>query len=114
MLTAVFLLLGLAGFILAALACLKKGKRAGQYVEVDLSALHAASTCLSTGRGAVDHRMAASNGEASLEKWQEMKQTWMQYYSRCQEKAIVKQRAMLFWTRTLALCAALCFVGIVL
>ncbi len=114
----VFVFLGIAGLIVAALACLSAGKRAHQYVEVPLDALRAASVCLSAGRrAAADGTTATSDKEPTWDekaKWQEMKVLWMQCYAKCQEKALVKQREMRQWARTLALCAALCLVGVFL
>jgi hypothetical protein len=43
-----------------------------------------------------------------------MKIIWMQWYSQCQEKALLKQKATYSWARTMALCAALCLIGVVL
>jgi hypothetical protein len=47
-------------------------------------------------------------------KWQDMKAVWMKWYVQCQEKAIMRRTAMYSWVRTLALCAALCLIGVVL
>ena len=47
-------------------------------------------------------------------KWHEMKATWMEWYARCQEQAILKRKTMYSWARTLALCAVLCLVGVLL
>ena len=38
----------------------------------------------------------------------------MQWYAQCQEKAILKRKAIYSWTRTLAMCAALCLIGVVM
>ena len=43
--------------------------------------------------------------------WDEIRSLWMMWYARCQEKAIVKQKAIYSWARTLALCAVMCMVG---
>jgi hypothetical protein len=116
--TAIFFFLGIAASLVLALVCLRIGKRAGQHIEVDLSALHAASLCLSTGRrAAAGNATTTSDNEPTWDekaKWHEMKVMWMQWYARCQETALLKQKAMLSWARTLALCAALCLMGILL
>ncbi len=106
MFTAAFFFLGIAGFIVAASFCLSIGRRTAQHVEVDLAALRAASAWLSTaGTKPVWDRNA---------KWQEIKATWMGRFARCQETAILKRKAMYSWARTLALCAVLCVVGVLL
>ena len=90
---AVFFFLGVAGFILAATVCLSAGKRAA------------------------DRTTAARGKEPTLNervKWQEMEPIWMVWYAQCRENAIKKQKAIYSWVRTLALCAALCLLGIVL
>jgi hypothetical protein len=109
---AVFYFLGLAAFGLAASFCLSRAKRAGKSVDVDLSALQAASVCLSAGRRGTESTAEPTWDE--IAKWQEMKAIWMQWYAQCREKALLKQEATYSWTRTLALCAALCLVGVVL
>jgi len=118
MFTASFYFLGVAVFVLAASVCLSKGKRAGHCVEVDIDALRAASVCLPTGR-----RAAADSTTATLYKeltwdekarWKDMKAMWMQWYHRCQKNAILKQKAIYSWARTMALCALLCLVGVLL
>jgi hypothetical protein len=100
MFTAAFYFLGMAVFVLAASICLSNGRRAGQHVEVDLADLRVASVgLLTTGR---------------KPSWDEIRALWMKWYARCQEKAIVKQKAIYSWARTLALCAVLCLVGVLL
>jgi hypothetical protein len=118
MFTLVFIFWGMAGFIVAALFCFSARKRASQYAEVDFDALHAASACLSARRGAVaDDTRATRDKEPTCDekaKWREMKVLWMQCYAKCQERALARQREMCCWARTLALCAALCLVGVLL
>jgi hypothetical protein len=117
MFSATFCFLGIAGFIVAALACFSRAKRTGQCVEVDLAALRAASVYLSAGRRAEGGTAATSDQDPTADekvKWKEMKGMWMQWYARCQEKAIVRQKAMYSWARTLALCAALSLIGVFL
>jgi hypothetical protein len=118
MFMATFLFLGIAGLIVAVSACLAIGKRAGRYVEVDLDALSAASICLSAGRRKVaDSTTATGNSEPTQDeksRWREMKMVWMEWYGRCQEKSLLKQKTMYSWARTLALCAVLCVVGVLL
>ena len=47
-------------------------------------------------------------------KWTNVKAMWVRWYDLCQEKAILEQKAMYSWARTMALCALLCLVGVVL
>jgi hypothetical protein len=115
MFIAVFYFLGLAAFVLAASVCLSKARRAGKSVDVDLSALQSASFCLSAlKRGAADGTTDQEPTWDEAAKWQEMKAIWMQWYAQCREKSLLKQEATYSWVRTLALCAALCLVGVVL
>ena len=100
MFSATFYFLGLAGFLIAASACLTRGKRANQHINIDLSDLHAASMGL----------VVAGNKPT----WNEIRSLWMKWYASCQEKAILKQQATYSWARTLALCAALCLIGVLL
>ncbi len=113
-----FFFLGVAVFILAASVCLSKGKRAGCCVEVDLDALRAVSVCLPTERwAATDGARRKMYKELLWDKkvkWTNMKAMWMRWYRLCQEKAMLKQKAMYSWARTMALCALLCLVGVVL
>jgi hypothetical protein len=110
--------LGIAGLLVAALSCLSVGRRARQYAEVDFDTLRAASVCISEGRrAAADGATATTDNEPTQDekaKWQEMKAVWMQCYGRCQEKAILKQKAMCQLASTLALCAMLSLVGVLL
>jgi hypothetical protein len=46
--------------------------------------------------------------------WPEIKALWMEWYERCQEMEAPKQKALCSWGRTMALCAGLCLVGILL
>lgn len=100
MLTATFYFLGVAGFMVAACACLTKGRRVSQHLEVDLTDIKAASVSL---------LMAGKKPT-----WDEMRALWMQWYARCQSKAMLKQQAIYSWARTLVLCAVICIIGIVL
>lgn len=100
MFSATFYFLGVAGFIVAASACLSRGKQVGRRIEVDLSDLHAASVCLVTA--------------GNKPTWDEIRALWIKWYARCQEKAILKQKAIYSWARTLALCAVLCLMGVLL
>jgi hypothetical protein len=113
-----FYFLGLAVCILAASVCLSKGKRASRRVEVDLDVVRAVSVCLPTQRwAAVDGTREKIYKELLWDKkatWTNMKAMWMQWYSLCQEKAVLKQKAMYSWTRTMALCAVLCLIGVLL
>jgi hypothetical protein len=100
MFSATFYFLGLAGFIVAATACLAHGRRVSRHLEVDLNDLRAASVGLLTA--------------GNKPTWDEVRALWMKWYARCQEKAISKQQAVYSWARTLALCAVLCLVGALL
>ena len=97
---ATFYFLGLAAFIVGASACLTMGKRVGRRVEVDLADLRVASVGLLTA--------------GRKPTWDEIRSLWMMWYARCQEKAVVKQKAIYSWARTLALCAVMCIVGALL
>jgi hypothetical protein len=124
MFTASFYFLGLATCILATSVCFSRGKRAGRCVEVELDTLRAASVCLPTGRrvapdGAATMLCTATAIYKGLTwdekaKWTDMKAMWVQWYHRCQEKATLKQKAMYSWARTMALCAMLCLMGVLL
>jgi hypothetical protein len=118
MLTISYYFLGLAVSVLAASVCLAKGRRAGKCVEVELDALRAASICMPTGRREItDDAVAALYKHLSWEekaKWSNIRAMWTRWYSVCQEKAALKQRAIYSWARTLALCALLCLVGVFL
>jgi len=100
MFSVTFYFLGLAGFMVAASACLTMGRRVGQRVEVDLADLHVASVGLLTA--------------GRKPTWEEIRSLWMMWYARCQEKAVAKQKAIYSWARTLALCAVMCIVGALL
>jgi hypothetical protein len=110
--------LGVAVSILAALICLSTGKRAGKCVEVELDTLHAVSVCLPAGRRAsADASTAAMYKDLTWDeklKASDAKTVWVRWYDRCKRKAIEKQKVMFSWTRTLALCAALCLIGVLL
>jgi hypothetical protein len=108
--------LGIAASIVMALTFFRRSKRANTRVEVDLDALRAASICISGGRR-MGEGGAAKPEEPTMnekERWHAIKLIWVECYSRCQEEAIIKQRAMLSWARTCALCAVLCLVGVLL
>jgi len=97
MFSATFYFLALAGFIIAAMACLTHGKRAAQHVELDLNDLRSASMGLVLA--------------GQKPTWNEIRSLWMKWYATCQEKAIQKQKAIYSWARTLSLCAVLCLIG---
>jgi hypothetical protein len=100
MFSATYFFLGLAGFLIAAMACLTRGKRAGQHIELNLDDLRAASM----GLIMAGHKPS----------WNEIRSLWMKWYATCQENAVIKQKAIYSWARTLALCAVLCLVGVLL
>ncbi len=120
MFTASFYCLGLAGFIVAALVCLLRGRHTDQNVAVDLRSLRTAAVCFLAGCRAADRSNSAveegENAAAKHEKakWREMKTLWLQWYAQCQEQAFLKQKALLSWGRTLVICALLCLVGVCL
>jgi hypothetical protein len=118
MLTISCYFLGLAVSILAASVCLAKGRRAGKCVEVELDALRAASICMPTGRREIeDDAIATMYKQLSWDekaKWSNVRAMWTRWYSICQEKAVLKQKAIYSWARTLSLCALLCLVGVFL
>jgi hypothetical protein len=94
MLTATYCFLGIAGFILLALACVSMGK-----------------PCASTDGKAMPPERPTWNKNA---EWSEIKATWMSWSVQCQEFEAPKRKAMLSWGRTMALCAVLCLVGVYL
>jgi hypothetical protein len=124
--TAALLFLGIAAFIVAALACLANGKRAGQRievkqagqrVEVDLVGLRVAAFCFTMGRRLAGVTTATTDKEPTCDEKatsKAMNAIWMQWYRRCREQAIMHQKAMYSWARTLVLCATLCLVGVLL
>jgi hypothetical protein len=118
MFTASFYFLGVAASIFAALVFLKSGKKAAKQVKVDLDTLHAASVCLPTGRRAPQEVLSSSMfKELSWEekaKLSDLRSFWLQWYERCKKKAVEKQRALYSWARTMALCSALCIIGVCL
>jgi hypothetical protein len=118
MFTASFYFLGVSASLLAALIFLTRGKRAGKRAEVDLDTLHAAAVCLPTGRRASEEIMSSAMfKELSWEekaKLSDLKSFWFHWYDRCKKKALVKQKALYSWARTMALCSALCIIGVCL
>jgi hypothetical protein len=118
MFTASFYFLGVATSIFAVLFFLATGKRAEKSVDVDLDALHAASICLSTGRRVTLGDLSSSmfknlpwEEKARLSDWKSLR---MQWYKGCERKASLKRKAMYSWARTMALCAVLCLIGVLL
>jgi hypothetical protein len=100
MFSATFYFLGAAAFILAASACLTMGRRMNHNVKVDISDLRAASlSVLTSGQNP---------------SWDQIRSLWIKWYARCQEKAALKQKATYSWARTMALCAILCVIGVLL
>jgi hypothetical protein len=85
---------------------------------VELDTLHAASVCLPSGRRVTPDGTATTiYKELSWDekaKWTDMKAMWSHWYHRCREKAVLKQKAMYSWARTMALCAVLCLFGVLL
>ena len=100
MFAATWYFLGLAGFLATALACFARAKQAGRRVEVDFADLRVASLCL------------ASAG--SKRTWRAVRMKWMNWYLHCQAMAQRKQKTMYSWSRTLAMCSALCLIGVLL
>jgi hypothetical protein len=91
---------GLSGFLFTAIICLTRGKRACRHVEVDLADLRMASLCLVSA--------------GTKPTWRAIRTMWMKWYLQCQDAAIRKQRVLYSWSRTLALCAVLCLIGVLL
>ncbi|MBN1394962.1 MAG: hypothetical protein JW959_08060 [Pirellulales bacterium] len=109
--------LGVAGFIVAALVCLSKGRRTERCVEVDLGSLRAAAVCFLGGCRMAErnHQFEGDNPpERTTPKWREMKSLWLQWYAHCQQQAQLKRKTLLSWGRTLVVCALLCIVGVYL
>ena len=100
MFAATWYFLGLAGCLLATLLCFTRGKKAGRRVEVDLADLRVASLCLVSA--------------GSKPTWHAIRAMWMKWYLQCQHTAVRKQKAMYSWSRTSALCAVLCLIGVLL
>jgi hypothetical protein len=100
MVTATWYFLGIAACLVTAIACLTKGRRASRRVEVDLADLRMASLCLVSA--------------GTKPTWQAIRTMWMKWYFQCQEAAIQRQNSLYSWARTLALCAAICLMGILL
>jgi hypothetical protein len=100
MFTATWYFLGLAGFLATALACFARGKQAGRRVEIDFTDLRAASLCI------------ASAG--SKRTWRAVRMKWTAWYLHCHEMALRKQKTLYSWARTLAMCSALCMIGVCL
>lgn len=100
MFSATFYFLGASAFILSATACLTIGKRMSRNAKVDISDLREASlSVLTSGQNPT---------------WDQVRALWIKWYARCQEKAALKQKAIYSWARTLALCAILCIIGVLL
>jgi hypothetical protein len=100
MFSATFYFLGAAAFIVSATACLTIGKRMSRNAKVDISDLREASlSVLTSGQNPT---------------WDQVRALWIKWYARCQEKAVLKQKAIYSWARTLALCAMLCIIGVLL
>ena len=118
MLTISFYFLGLAAFIVAALFCFSRGKRAGKCGEVELDTLRAASICLPTGkRESTDTATIAMYKKMAWDekiKLSDIKTIWLQWYERCKRRAIKRQKTMYSWARTLTVAALLCLVGVLL
>ena len=118
MFTASFYFLGVAASIVAVLVFLATAKRAGKRIDVNINTLHAASVCLSTRRQVTLGELSSSistdvpwEERMRLSDW---KSLWMQWCQVCQRKAYLKQKALYSWARTMALCAALCLIGVLL
>jgi hypothetical protein len=118
MITLSYYFLGLATFILAATVCLAKGRRASHVAEVEIENLRTLSVCLPMPRqpAAEDAAAIMYKGLSWEEKakWSHTKAMWLQWYTRLQEEAILRQKAIYSWARTLSLCALLCLVGVLL
>jgi hypothetical protein len=91
MLTATYFFVGLAAFVLAAVACFSKGQQAAM----------------------IDMRGTAPTWRQEA-KWSEIKTIWIKWQAKCQEIVSQREKTWLCWGRTFAFCAAICIVGIVL
>lgn len=117
MFIASYYFLGVAASICATLFFLTSGKRAGKKVEVDLNTLYAATVCLQTERRMTGDDLSVLYEDLALEekaKWNNLKSLWMRWYEQCKEMAILKQKAMYSWARTMSLCSVLCLIGVFL
>ena len=94
MLNAIFFFLAIGGLLVLALAC------------------------LSTREPAATVRNSAHWGKrptwSQEAKWPEIKSVWLEWHVRCQLLDAPRQKATLSWGRTMALCAAICLMGVVL
>ncbi|MEN6450147.1 MAG: hypothetical protein ABFC96_06630 [Thermoguttaceae bacterium] len=116
MFTIAFCFLGIAGFIVAALACVWMAGKSDPSISVDVGGLHAAAACISEEMAAGDvpsvgDRSATPEARA---KRREAKELWMEWYAKCVEEVASRQKAFYSWARTLALCAAMSLVGVVM
>ena len=93
MLSATFCFLGIAGFIAAVLACFSMGKPVA-----------------ATGAVGVPPKRPTWSKKA---EWPEIRAAWMLWCLRCQAWEAPKRKTALSWGRTMALCAGLCLIGIV-
>lgn len=109
MFTASFFFLGLAVFVLAASVCLAWAKPVDNYVEMDRAILYATSVCLNP-----EGRSTANGTTAKMYKEPTRDDEETRWFSECQEMEIAEQRALYSWVRTLALCAVLCLMGVLL
>jgi hypothetical protein len=46
--------------------------------------------------------------------WDEIKATWTEWDTHCKESKLPKQKTLLSWGRTFALCTGLCLIGVLL
>lgn len=100
MVSATWYFWGLSGFLLTAIICLTRGRRACQHIEVDVADLRTASLCLVSA--------------GTKPTWRAIRTMWMKWYLQCQDAAVRRQKALYSWSRTLALCAVLCLIGVLL
>jgi hypothetical protein len=117
MFTASYYFLGVAVSICATLFFLTSGKRAGKKVEVDLDTLHTATICLPRGRQMTSEDVSAAYKDLPLEekaKFNDSRSSWMRWYEQSKKKALMKQKAMYSWARTMSLCSVLCLIGVLL
>jgi hypothetical protein len=91
MFAATFFFLAISGFFVLASLCL-----------LDEKAAAAGHSTMNWSQRPKWHKRA---------KWPEIKAAWLKWYVQCQKVEAPRQKTLLSWGRTMALCAALCLIG---
>ena len=94
MFAATFFFLGIGGLFLLASLCL-----------LDEKAAATSNSTRNWSQKPTWHKRA---------KWPEIKAAWTQWYVQCQKREAPRRKTLLSWGRTMALCAAICIVGVFL